>query len=93
MNNTKTPEQIFLSRTENCPFCDAELKEVTTSKSLVDKKECTIYDYGCQLQLRLDKEIINNEEVTKLTSTQCCHSRTIALQTVLELQYQLNQKQ
>jgi len=92
MNNTKTTEQIFLSHDkEGCPFCGAELSEIHHTNFLADGKESSIYDYGCQLQLCLYTEFVNEEEVTRLECRQCCSNRNTAVETILKLKYQTNQ--
>lgn len=92
MSNTRTTEQMFLSQTDRCPFCESSLLEKTSSISYRDKKETTLYDYNCGLQVKVFTEIINEEEVTRLDSQQCCSSRTIALETVLTLKEELKNK-
>jgi transcription elongation factor Elf1 len=93
MKNIGKLEQIFLSHRNNCPFCDAELSSTTTHEQYVDGNKSTIYKYGCCCYIQLNEDKSLEKSSVNLTLLNACQAKTTSLFFVLDLHYQLEQKQ
>lgn len=88
--NTKDAIKTFSEQIEECPFCDADLSQISTMENLVMKEKSTILDYACSCQIVINKDEKNDEDLIEVR--QACSNKTEALRVLLSLKQQLKNK-